>query len=267
MIEENRLMTPREAHKYFVIAYPALFGYSNKEYGYMYFLHHIFNAVCGKYDNASDFVEEFKLTQEKERVLDIDISKLYDQENDIYFCYGASKIENSYEDPVPEAFLGVYNEKELKEMSVAFFEEPKMGSFFEQRLLIPHPNFKKENSFIWKSWVKEVFDENWVNEAKYFYSKCEDFFESENIHLYHGFYPKETQEGHWKRMVGSYEDSLEIIKNKAKKDNMDFGECVKNVYGVYPNRDIVQFIKNRGDKEKERCLSFINETKHYLSNM
>ena len=122
----------------------------------------------------------------------------------------------------------------------------------------PYPNFKKDYSIVWRSDFKALGPE-WCKAAIWFYTKCRGYFLGD-CRGYHYSFPKydtyldrdvtdRTLKDFQERIAGKYESY----------------EALSEAYGVEGyNGDDYDFLSRRWQREKNRILTYINETIKYL---
>lgn len=135
--------------------------------------------------------------------------------------------------------------------------EIKVLREFKKHEFTPYPNFKEEYSLFYQDSVK--LPEDWLVELKWFYLSCKEFFLSDSVYNYHYFYPRDSKEDKWNRLIDGYSKQFEKYK-QSSEDDAEFYKKVSEAYELEFDGNIVDFIKRRGDKEISRVLRFIDKT-------
>lgn len=160
----------------------------------------------------------------------------------------------------------LYTEEEIKKMPHIKFKNQVNENFKiikeSFNVFVPDSNFKKEYSILWSD--LKLLDNSWLEEGLYFYDKCKTFFNSKNIHFYHGAIPKENDTKEWDKLINMYEECF----TKYKKEGLSEEKINKEISKAYESEytgDTKQFIKKKWNKELLRINEFIELTLERLT--
>jgi hypothetical protein len=253
-------MNPEQNLTVNLIAHPILYASHDKDISRLKILDHIFNCIGGGYGELEDFIENMMLTDAREKMASQDISRFFN-ENDTKFVYNKKYQSMGMDFQDPMHFIGILNEQEITERNdVKYVDNGRKKSEF-----IPYPNFEKEYSILWK-YDMSFLSEDWLNEIKWFYQECRVFFNTDSVHEYHGFYPKESETKKWDNLIKAFADRFEHYK----KDDMTLEEVYQNISDAYLtdfDGDVKKFIKTHFDKNRTNALKFIDETIDKIDDM
>ena len=130
----------------------------------------------------------------------------------------------------------------------------------------PYPNFKKEYSMVWD--VRDIkFSDlgvEWADAAIWYYTKCKEFFlDDVRSKKYYSAFPS-TNERDTKKTVKDY---MEVLSKYESADAITAAYEVEFIGDPHSDDDVSSFIERRWMKEKQRILSFIEETDSFLVNL
>jgi hypothetical protein len=135
-------------------------------------------------------------------------------------------------------------------------KEGKKMKHLEDYVRNPYPNFSKQYSLLWEVSL-DVFPVEWLEEAQWFYTKCQEFFESEKAGYYHSAYPNLQP-----RNSNTLEDWTKALEKRRKPEQTDeeFYAVVSKDYECPYYGDIEDFLIRRWKGELDKIMTFIKET-------
>ena len=92
-----------------------------------------------------------------------------------------------------------------------------------------------------------------------YYTKCKDFFLSEDAHTYHFACPAKNDTKEWEIIICSWEKKMSTYSEQGKTITQEY-EKISKAYEFPYDGDIKKFLQGKWCKEKERILNFIDET-------
>ena len=122
----------------------------------------------------------------------------------------------------------------------------------------PYPCFKKQYSLVYNLDLTEL-PEDWIDNLIWFYSKCKEYFLA-GASDYSYAYPKSDNE----RETQSFEKAIANLKKDGMTEEEHYA-AVSKAYECEYNGDLHEFRLLRWEKEKVRCLDFIDDTIKILS--
>lgn len=253
-----KLMSPEQNLSKSIILHTILYGYKNKEDARFAICDHIFNVIGNGLNNIDYFIQEFDIDNYPDRIVNYDLTQFFNSPENLVCTY--AELDPQYESMgmkvgLRESFIDIMTEEEAQECAdVAAYSNTKSESS-----PAPYPNFSKQYSLIYNNEILELLDVEWLNEAKWFYQKCKEFFQSDRVYEFHGYFPREEDTNEWEKLISRYEKRFENMKD-TNDTTESFHKKISDAYELPYNGDTKQFIKERGYNEVNKALAFIDET-------
>ncbi len=246
------MLTPKEYTIKQMHNYPTLYYSSNMDEAMLCVFDHTFNVIGNGIDSKT-LLEECK----NNKPLNKKQTLKYSSEKTLFVGYTKldEKMTNLLGEKYPDFnsdIKGAFSEEEKnKKKDVVLWEEIKPRTFN-----YPYPNFKKEYSLVWEENFKELGEE-WINAALWFYSSCQEFFNSYKVESYHGAFPTSD----------SNADLSTIADYERNFKKYSSWEEISKAYELEYKGDTHDFITRRFQKDLVRINSFLDETIKMLNNL
>lgn len=148
--------------------------------------------------------------------------------------------------------ISVPNGTELSEEIPAESSEPRPWPKSERS---PYPNFQKQYSTFWEV-PRDVFTLEWLEELKWFYNKCLEFFNSDKVGHYSGAFPSMGSNGY---TVKSQEEAF----NRHRKEGQTDAEWMASITKAWEcefDGDVEAFCHRNWGQKRVKIFAFIDET-------
>lgn len=256
MDTQNRLMPIEEVFNVSINTYPTLYASNSLNEAKMKIYDQIFNTIGNGIRDSVELQDAYYPDSAPENISKylpnkyVSEEKLYQGFTDIDNEMSSILGKNAPDRSTLIDELLTFNEAEAN-------PEIKVLREFKKHEFKPYPNFKEEYSLFYQDGVN--LPEDWLVELKWFYLSCKKLFLSDSVYDYHYFYPRDSEEDKWNRLVDGYLKQFEKYK-QSSEDDAEFHKKVSEAYELEFDGNIVDFIKRRGDKEISRVLRFIDKT-------
>lgn len=247
----NDIMTPEEYVYYCIENYPSLYALETFEEAKFKVFNYLFNAVSnGIHDNES------LLNRLKKFNVNIELAKSYLGAS--FFSGYPNNLETDLEKVFPTGDLITVPEWEKEnhpEVKVWFETGPRI--YMEKNFLLsPYKNFKEIYSTLYKVDNFKELGQEWIDAAIWFYEKCSDFLNSENLKDHPDYsFPSNFPE----------KDNEKLLKMYSMRSNYSSDEEFSKAYDCSFDGGMKKFLTSYCEKENKRCISFINKTLEMLN--
>lgn len=242
--------TPEEYVLYTLYKYPSLFKAPSIGAVKMKVYDQLFNVIGNGVSTSQDLKKELTYKEFSK----VEAEKFITSE-DLY--YGYSEVE--YLDGNRRYIMPARGSLYIHVLDSERDNHPeiKLWVLNTPREWEPYPNFGKKYSTIYQTNFLKVVSNEWIEEAKWFYSQCGWWFTNpDNVGKYYGSFPckneKETQK------------AIEEMKPYLSK--YETYEKASKAYGVSYDGDVEKFMRTRWLKELDRICKFLREVQVDLSN-
>lgn len=241
-------MTPEQYVQNQILEYPSLYACSSFEESKFRIFDQLFNAIGNGISSKT-----FKKIVEDDFVLseqDIEKLKEYTSTDDFAYGYTEDQLVEWNGQKVPNMYIGttfiiVPQSKQEQYPHIAHWVPFSSNHRYQM-----HSNFDKEYSLCWDGKYTKYLNKEWIESLIWFYEKCHDLFNKENIAEYYSSAFPETTE---KKTQIRIRDFLSFIKDYSN-------EKVSKEYGLEYYGDPDEFLRRRWNIEKIRIIKFIEKT-------
>lgn len=265
-------MTILNAEQYFNLSmnqYPTLYCSSSLEYSKLKVFDQLFNVIGNGYHDIEDFINKNKLNSYSTELIN-SFPQKYVSNEPLYNVYTELDSQSSrFKVPNFDSMLnGIFTEEEVKQfpdsyLNIQINNHSILGEEFDDITFVPYPNFNKQYSILWDD--ISSLNKSWIEAGIFYYTKAQEFFNSENTHLYHDSIPAEDDVIAWNKLINEFETTF-----KNHFDNTDNTESmyekISKDYELEYVGDTKDFIIRRWNKELSRIQNFISETLVRLNN-
>jgi len=184
-------MTPTQAVNTSINLFPTLYATSNAVTAKLRVFDHIFNVIGNGICDTEEFIEYSTLHENSP--VHTPLAKYLSGEQ-LYtgytesekFTYGNGPDEFIESPTSGSRINGAYTEAEkVNHPNVVYWLKSHLNL---DRPYSPYPNFKKEYSIVWQMDIG-ILSTEWLDEMIWFYTKCEEFFNGENVNTYYNAVP------------------------------------------------------------------------------
>jgi hypothetical protein len=120
----------------------------------------------------------------------------------------------------------------------------------------PYPNFSEQYSLMGRGVPLEILTVEWLEEAVWFYTECQKFFNGPTVNYYSYAYPNAKPRP---SDAESWAKAMDERRAKTKSEE-EFAALVKKDYGVEWRGDMEDFLVRRWEKELKRIKTFITKS-------
>lgn len=234
------------------VAFPILYNSVSIDDMWFKVLDQLLNVIGNGISNDEDLVSEFKS-------IDLDYDKFFAQrlskgEN---LMSGYKKVkeyaldENQFSIPVFSEDTIICFESE----TVMYPDVKVWINNTNKKKISPYPNFIKKYSTVYQTNLVEYGCE-WINACIWYYTKCNEFFNSDQVCCYSYAFPREIEK-----------ETQKVIQDyKTFMKKYSSNEEISKAYKLEFTGDYEDFAKRAWQKELKRIQQFINETLVMLNN-
>lgn len=244
------MLTPRQYVLLQVITYPSLYASPSYEESARLVFNQLFNVIGNGVRDQYELLST--ITQQIPDDLEEQAAKYLTGEP-CYYGYFKVRDLGGYEMPEGDSIVCIESEKS-NHPDVVYWVNCRYLKF------TPYPNFNEDYSIVYRSDFLSLPIE-WRNAAKWFYEQCRDFFNSDRVVKYHGYFGDGSTNKD-KNTISDYREAIDRNFESGKYKNFD---DVSEAYGIEFTGDYTTFIRQRWDKELARITQFIDKTIAMLS--
>ena len=257
------LMTPTQAVNNNVNLYPTLYATSDAVLTKLRVFDQTFNVIGNGVSDTEAFIEY--ITMYENSPVHTPPAK-YSNGEPLYTGYTKSKKISYSSDPGDTVEWGTNGSKiEGMYTEAEKVDHPDVVYWFESNLPFdslfePYPNFKKQYSTVWQIDI-EILSTEWLDEIIWFYKKCEEFFNGENVNTYHDAVPDDPV--NLAARIKCYEEgfSRTVFDYTTEKQRLALITAAWTRPGT-PSADVIKYTGNTEDfvrKQWAQNLAIIKE--------
>ena len=258
------IMTVDQAYNVSMNKYPSLYTSSTIEQSQMKYYDHIFNVIGNGFRDMNEFLREHTINSKNQMYID-NFPDKYITNEPLYYVYKkVNKIGSLIVGDQNSVIKGIFTVEEIANMPEAkHYVQCNDGiNKKEKSEFIPYPNFSKEYSLVWDNISK--LDPSWLKAAIVFYTKCQDYFNSDQVFTYHHAHPKNNNDKKWDYLISQFQNSFDKYKTEGITDKQ-YHAIISKEYECPFDGDIKKFIKIRWENELKNINKFIEETLERLN--
>jgi hypothetical protein len=244
------MMTPRQYVLFSVLTYPSLYASPSYEESARMVFDQLFNTIGNGIRDHDELIES--LTRPIPDDLEAQTAKFLTGEP-CFYGYFEMRDYGDFKMPEGDSIVCVESDK-ANHPEVVYWVNCRYCPFS------PYSNFSEQYSIIYRSDFISLSND-WRNAAKWFYEQSRDFFNSERIASYHGYFGDGSSNDD-KNRISDFNEWIQYDFVSGKYKTFD---DVSKAYGIKFTGYYNEFLRSIWDRELARITQFIDKTIVMLS--